>query len=96
MVDLDTHDIDELTAHEKAKFTCSSSCFFSFLTRDLLLLNCFAVYLTFKKNVQYRAVVPVNVVVQELGILHVLQWEAAGFNELLRARRQWLSEEELG
>ena len=39
---------------------------------------------------------PVDVVVQDLGIVHVLQWEAAGFNELLRARRQWLPEEELG
>ena len=43
-----------------------------FLIRDLLLLDCFAAYLTFEKNIKHRAVVPVNVVVQELGILHVL------------------------
>ena len=67
-----------------------------FLTRDLLLLDCFAVYLTFEKNVQPRAVAPVDVVVQELGIVHVLQREATGFNEILRSWCQWLPEEELG
>ena len=50
------------------------------LTRDLLPLGCFAVYLTFKKNVQHRASVPVDGVVRELGILHVLQCEVTGFN----------------
>ena len=66
------------------------------LTRVLLPLNCCAVDLTFEQTVRRRAVVPVDVVVRDLGIFRALQREAAVFNALLRARRQRPPEEEPG
>ena len=69
MVDLYVHDMNKRT--EKI----SSYIFLLFiqhillLTLFLLLLNCCVANLIFKQTVQHWAVVPVNVVIQELGIL---------------------------
>ena len=69
MVDLYVHDMNKRT--EKI----SSYIFLLFiqhillLTFVLLLLDCCATNLIFEQTVQHRAVVTVNVIVQELGVL---------------------------
>ena len=68
MVDLKVNDRYERTEKVSLYNFLPSIQYFLFLTLVLLLLDCCAVDLTFEQSVWYRAPVPVNIVVRELGI----------------------------
>ena len=68
MVNLNVYDIDE---HEEKVSLHIFPLFIQhilLLTIVLLLLNCCATNLIFEQTIQRRAIVPVDIVVQELGI----------------------------
>ena len=69
MVDLNVHDMDERTEKVSSYIFLRIIQHILLLTFVRLLLDCCAANLIFERTVQHRAVVPVNVVVQELGVL---------------------------
>ena len=69
MVDLNVHDMDERTEKLSSFIFLRFIQYILLLTFVLLLLDSCAANLIFEQTAQHRAVVPVDVVVQELGIL---------------------------
>ena len=69
MVDLNVHDMDERTEKVSLYIFLLFIQHILLLTFVLLLLDCCTANLIFEQTVQHRAVVPVDVVVQELWIL---------------------------
>ena len=92
MVDLNDHDTDKRTENISSYILLLFLQHMFLLTLVLLILNFFAVNLTFNQTIRCLAIMPVVVVVQELGIFCALQWEAAGFNALLREIYQLLAQ----
>ena len=69
MVDLNVQDMDERTEKVSSYIFLPFIHYILLLTRVLLLLDCCAAHLIFEQTVRHWDVVPVDVVVQELGIL---------------------------